>query len=166
MSKVQSINNQIIDADLDLSSIRRKRFRIDGDDNRILELNTSDLNLLVRLKDAYPKIKKFVDEAFSDLPETLPESDDYDFMTDEATGITIDKLRFADKSMRQLIDEIFDSNVSEICAPTGSMYDPINGKLRFEHIIDCLSTLYENEIASEMRQVTTNVRKHTDKYVK
>ena len=65
MSKVQSINNQIIDADLDLSSIRRKRFRIDGDDNRILELNTSDLNLLVRLKDAYPKIKKFVDEADS-----------------------------------------------------------------------------------------------------
>lgn len=158
--------NQIVDADLDLSGIRRKRFRIDGDDNRILELNTSDLNLIVRLREAYPRIKQLVDETFRDLPISDTADDNYDFMTDESTGKTVDILKKADADMRSLLDEIFDSNVSEICAPSGSMYDPINGKLRFEHIIDCLSALYEREISTEMRKVTTNVRKHTDKYIK
>ena len=163
--KVQSVNS-VVDADLDLSSIRRKRFRIDGDDNRILELNTSDLNLIVRLRESYPRIRQLVDETFRDLPVSDTTDDDYDFMTDESTGKTVDVLKKADADMRSLIDDIFDSNVSEVCAPTGSMYDPINGKLRFEHIIDCLSVLYENEISSEMRKVTANVRKHTDKYIK
>lgn len=163
--KVQSVNLPV-DADLDLSSIRRKRFRIDGDDNRILELNTSDLNLIVRLRESYPRIKQLVDETFRDLPDSDTGDDNYDFMTDEATGKTVDALKKADADMRKLLDDIFDSNVSEICAPTGSMYDPINGKLRFEHIIDCLSALYESEISSEMRKVTTNVRKHTDKYIR
>ena len=34
------------DGDIDLSAIRKKRFRIDGDNNRFIELNTSDMNIL------------------------------------------------------------------------------------------------------------------------
>lgn len=155
-------NNDIIDLNLD--GIRKKRFRIDGDDNRILELNTSDLNLLVRLKETYPKLVNLANSAFKDLPDVASNSEDYNFMTDEATAATIDALKSADIQMRELMDYIFDSNVSEMCVPSGSMYDPINGEFRFEHIIGCLANLYETDVSKEMGRIAQRVRKHTDKY--
>ena len=153
-------------ADISLESTRKKRFRIDGDDNRILELNTSDLNILARLKEAYPKLIELADNAFKNMPEVVSDSEDYDFMTDKATSEVIDKLEKADQDMRELVDYIFNSNVSELCAPDGSMYDPINGKFRFEHIVDVLASLYETDVSGEMSKVATRVKKHTDKYTK
>lgn len=154
------------DGELDLSLSKRKRFRIDGDDNRVLELNTSDLNLITRLRSVYPQLKDIAQNAFKDLPDAVIEDENYDFMEDEATSKLSEALQDADTKMRSLIDYIFDSNVSELCAPHGSMFDPINGKLRFEHIIDTLAPLYETDISTEMNKVTANVSKHTAKYTK
>lgn len=150
--------------DISLSVVRKKRFRIDGDDNRIIELNTSDLNILARLKETYPKLVALAEDAFKNLPEVDGTAENYDFVTDEATSKLVTALTDADKKMRELIDYIFDSNVSELCAPSGSMYDPINGAFRFEHIINTLSALYETDISTEMGKVATRVKKHTDKY--
>lgn len=150
--------------DISLSVVRKKRFRIDGDDSRILELNTSDLNILARLKETYPKLVALAEDAFKNLPEVDSTSEDYDFTTDEATATLVTALAEADKKMRELIDYIFDSNVSELCAPSGSMYDPINGAFRFEHIINTLSALYEADISTEMGKVSRRVKKHTSKY--
>ena len=150
--------------DISLSVVRKKRFRIDGDDNRIIELNTSDLNILARLKETYPKLVALAEDAFKNLPEVDGTAENYDFVTDEATSKLVTALTDADKKMRELIDYIFDSNVSELCAPSGSMYDPINGAFRFEHIINTLSALYESDISAEMGKVATRVKKHTDKY--
>lgn len=150
--------------DISLSVVRKKRFRIDGDDDRILELNTSDLNILARLKETYPKLVEIAEDAFKNLPEVDGTAEDYDFVTDEATAKLVSALKDADAKMRELIDYIFDSNVSELCAPSGSMYDPINGAFRFEHIINTLSALYETDISSEMGNVARRVKKHTDKY--
>lgn len=152
--------------DLSLDAVRKKRFRIDNDDTRILELNTSDLNILVRLREAYPKLVALAEEAFKNLPEVENSSDDYDFLNDEATNTVINTLRDADTNMRQLIDYIFDSNVSDICVPSGSMYDPINGQFRFEHIINILAGLYEQDVSAEMNKISKRVQKHTDKYTK
>ena len=105
-------------------------------------------------------------DAFKDLPDIDDSAEDYNFMTDESTGVVVDSLKKADTDMRELIDYIFDSNVSDICAPSGSMYDPINGQFRFEHIIDTLSGLYETSVTSEIKKITSNVQKHTDKYVR
>lgn len=158
-----SSNSNIVD--LSFEPIRKKRFRIDGDDNRILELNTSDLNIVVRLREAYPKLVDLAKSSFSDLPD-IDSSKDYDFMTDQATTKTIEALKNADKQMRELMDYIFESNVSEICAPDGSMYDPINGQFRFEHIISILGDLYEKDVSSEMGKISKRVKKHTDKYMR
>ena len=43
-------NDNIVD--IDLSVTERKRFRIDGDNNRILYLNTSDMGMVTRLEEA------------------------------------------------------------------------------------------------------------------
>ena len=71
-----------------------------------------------------------------------------------------------DMEMRQLVDEIFDSNVSEVCAPSGSMFDPFNGTFRYEHIIDVLSKLYKNNLNSEFKKMSARIRKKTSKYTK
>lgn len=151
--------------DINLSVIRKKRFRVDGDDNRILELNTSDLNILARLKDAYPKLIAIADNAFKDLPQ-VDTSEEVDFINSAETAELIDSLKKADSEMRELVDYIFDSNVSEICAPSGSMYDPINGQFRFEHIINVLAALYETDVEKEMGAIAARVKKHTGKYSK
>ena len=164
MSKTDAETIQSNVIDISLAPIRKKRFRIDGDDNRILELNTSDLNILSRLKETYPKLVETADKAFADLPEIDSTPENYDFQTDEATNSLVEALKQADADMRQWIDYIFQANVSEICVPSGSMYDPINGQFRFEFIIDTLATLYETDISSEMQKISTRVQKHTNKY--
>lgn len=163
VSKSEDISTKgLVDVSLDV--VRKKRFRIDGDNNRILELNTSDLGILARLKEAYPKLVDMANNTFKDFPEIANTSENYDFMTDEPTKQAIETLQKADEDMRALMDYIFDANVSEVCAPSGSMYDPINGGFRFEHIIGILTNLYETDISSEMGKLSKRVQKHTSKY--
>ena len=146
--------------DIDLSATRKKRFRIDGDNNRMLELNTSDVGLLARLQETYPKLRELANKAHDDWPE-----DDEEGLEGESAEKTATLLKEIDKEMREAIDYIFDSNVSEVCAPDGTMFDPFGGRLRFDHIIDVISGLYENNLTSEVKKMTKNVNKHTSKYI-
>lgn len=146
-------SNNIID--IDLSVTRKKRFRIDGDDSRIIELNTSDMTILNRLDESERRLKVLAESANVDLTGD-----------DEHDGAVVTRLLATDKEMRDIIDYLFDSPVADICAPDGSMYDPFNGKYRFEHILETLFTLYEQNISDEIKKMRKNVRKHTDKYTK
>lgn len=163
MGKQTTTNANIVD--IDLSVIRKKRFRIDGDDNRILELNTSDLNILPRLKETYPKLMELNNQV-AELSAKASETTDGVGLENGEFDSVIDTLAQVDTSMRELIDYIFDSNVSEICAPSGSMYDPINGQCRFEHIIACLTNLYETDMSAELDKLAKRTDKYTSKYTK
>ena len=44
--------------DVDLSVTKKKKIRINGDNNKIIELNTSDLNILERLSKQYPVLQE------------------------------------------------------------------------------------------------------------
>lgn len=160
-------NNDVVD--IDLSAIRKKRFRIDGDDNRILELNTSDLGVINRLDEVYPKLKAH-ESKVAKLTSSTAELGDLDSDSEEESMKAIQKtsnaLREIDKDMRELIDYIFNANVSATCGCDGSMYDPIDGRLRYEHIIDKIMPLYETNFANETRKVRERVAKATKKYTK
>ena len=146
--------------DIDLSVTNRKEFRINGDNSKILRLNTSDLNVLKRMGNIYPKLQKLADDALDEMFL------DEDATTEEIFKKSGDALTKIDTRMRELIDELFDSNVSEVCAPEGSMFDPIDGKFRFEHIVDVLGNLYEKNLREELDKTARNIAKHTDKYTK
>ena len=146
-------SNNIID--IDLSVTRKKRFRIDGDDSRIIELNTSDMTILNRLDESERRLKALAESANVDLTGE-----------DETDSAVVTRLLATDKEMRDIIDYLFDSPVADICAPDGSMYDPFNGKYRFEHIMEILFALYEKNISEEIKKMRKNVQKHTDKYTK
>ena len=143
-----SMDNDVID--IDLSVIKKKKFRINGDNNKILELNVSDMGIVARLGEAYPKLEA-LQKKVGDFADTASEAD------------IAKKLEEIDSEMRELIDFIFDSNVSEICASDGSMYDPINGMFRYEHIMDTLTTLYESNLNAEFKKMKARVNKYAKK---
>lgn len=148
------------DGDIDLSATRKKRFRIDGDNNRYLELNTSDMTILNRLDNLYPRLQKLSEDAA--IKQLEKEETD----SEKALSKISQALIKIDVEMRQILDEIFDSNVSEMCAPSGSMFDPFNGTFRFEHIIDVITKLYENNLNSEFKKMSAKMKKRTSKYTK
>lgn len=158
----ENVNTPVSDVqDIDLSAIRKKRFRINKDDNAILELNTTDFGMLSRLEESYKKLGE-LQRSMNDFSGTLESGDD----SDEATFEAGKKFKEVDVKMRQLIDYIFDANVSELCAPFGSMMDPVDGKLRYEYIIDTITALYEDDLKKETQKIRHRMESHTAKYTK
>jgi hypothetical protein len=155
-----SVNNDIID--LDLSITQKKKFRFDKDDTRIVEINTSDMNLLQRVNVAYPKLQELQEKA-SKMTEGIE--------IDESTAIAglgtmAERLSAVDAEMRDLLDYMFDAPVSAAAAPSGSMYDPFNGSFRHEHIIALVMKQYEDNLQSEFKKMEKQLKKHTDKYTR
>ena len=142
-------NNSVVDISLDVA--KRTRFRINGDNDSIIELNLSDLGILDRLKEGMYKLQ----EETAKLAE-LP--DDLDNLSEAMKKI--------DEKMREYVDYIFDYPVSDVCAKYGTMYDPKNGKFRYETIIEGLVKLYTDNINDEYRNIEARLKKHTDKYTK
>lgn len=153
-----NVNNDV--TDINLSVTAKKRFRINGDDSKILELNTSDMNVLARLKEVYPKLNSLAAKV-----DVLEYNEDAENQQEELEKFS-EKWKEIDNEMRDFVDYIFQSNVSEVCADSGSMYDPYGGKFRFEWIIDTLSEVYEKDMQAEFKKVTKRVQKHTSKYIK
>lgn len=149
--------------DIDLTVTRKKRFRINGDNNKILELNTSDLGISSRLSTAYNRLTKYVDEV-SKILSSLP--DEGEEVTEHNEEVLDEQLAAIDNKMRQELDFIFDAPVSDICSDGGAMYDPFEGAFRFEHIIEALLKLYENNLASEFSKMKRRVNNRTSKYTK
>lgn len=150
--------------DIELGSLRKQRFRINGDNNRILELNTSDMGIITRLSELYPKLQELADKA------SLIGADEEDASDDpEKFKGQIDKmgaqLKEIDAGMRDYIDKLFDANVSEICAPYGTMYDIVDGQFRYDNIIDSITKLYEANIEKETASLKSRLMKKAEKYL-
>ena len=78
---------------------------------------------------------------------------------EELVNLT-DQLNKVDQQMREWIDYVFDSNVSEIVAPNGTMYDIINGQSRYEIIIDKLIAVYEDNIRKETKKMNNRLNNY------
>lgn len=145
--------------DIDLGFVEKQKFRIGGDDGRILELNVSDLNIAQRLKIGYPQLTALLQDAQKQIEGISEDTDDF-----EALGMIADKLTNIDERMRQIIDYIFDTNASEICAPSGNMFDPVDGDFRYELILAKLTALYAGGLDKEFEAMKKKVAKKTSKY--
>lgn len=146
--------------DISFASIRKERFRIDCDDDRIIELNTSDLGVVTRLEECYPKL--------DELSKKVSEVADIDGEDEAEVNISLmgPKLKDIDNDIRDIIDYIFDGDIANKCAPFGNMFDPIDGECRYEHVIATLLPLYDAKLESEARKVRKKMNAHTSKYTK
>ena len=145
--------------DIDLSATAKKRFRINGDDNKIIYLNTSDMLAIERFRETYPKLMELAQDASDKLVNVN---------TDEFSETELDKtadiLKDINTKMCEYVDFIFDCKVAEICCDGGSMYDPFDGQLRFQHIFEKLFALYKDNISKEFKTMSNRMKRHTDKY--
>ena len=164
--KEEVVNNtskeekDVFDGDISLAATRKKRFRIDGDNNRYLELDTSDMGIITRLDNLYPKLQKLAQDA------AIKQIDKEEAEGAKALSKISNALIKIDAQMRQIVDDIFQSDVSAKCAPGGTMFDPFNGEFRYEHIIDVVGSLYKENIKKEFKKMANNMSKRTAKYTK
>lgn len=157
--------NNVID--LDLSALRKKRIRINGDDNKFVDINTSDMGVMSRLQIAYDQLIELVNEYnVTELSKVEEVESDPEQDRDEEVKELIKKLAEIDTKMRNLVDFIFNANISEVCVEDGTMADPFNGQFRFEYIIEKFLTLYDENFTKEFKKMSSNVQKHTGKYTR
>lgn len=147
---------------IDISAIKKKRFAVNGDNSKILELNTSDMNITNRLQVTYTRLNKYMEEVGRILAD-IPDDGE---LTESQEELISEQLQAIDKKMKEEVDYIFDAPVSAVCCDGGSMYDPFEGQFRFEHIIEALSKLYENNLSVEFSKMKRRVSAKTSKYTK
>lgn len=148
--------------DVEFNEIKKQRFRFNGDNSKILELNVRDLGVSYRLNDAYNKLNDLMEEVGNTLSDVPDEGDVPDDVFDRVTK----KLKKLDDSMREQIDYLFNAPVSSVLGTEGSMYDPIGGVFRYEHIIDKLTSFYETKLNEEFFILKQRVSDRTSKYTK
>lgn len=154
-----TVNEEFVD--LDLSATKKKKIRFDHDNDRVVELNTSDMGFIGRVSEVLPKLQELQSRAGKLL----------DGVSDDAESIegyrTVgERLATIDAEMREYVDQLFNAPVCEKAAPDGSMYDPFNGMYRFEYIISVLVDQYEDNLKAEYEKIQARTKKHTAKYVK
>lgn len=151
-----TMNQQTVDFDLSLNT--RKTIRIDGDDNRIIKLNTADMGIIERIQQLSERMSELAKEFVSvKYDENLDEK--------ESTDELVNQINKIDGEMRSIIDDLFQSPICDVCVPDGTMFDIHNGEFMYEILIDRLLTLYADTIQDETQKVITRMRKHTDKYI-
>ena len=154
------VENDTNFVDIQIPGVSKQRFRINGDNDKILELDTQDVNIIPRLNKGYKELMGLVDK-ISEVSAAADED-----ATDKALEKMSAKIEELDSKMKNWVDYIFDSNVSEVCIGNGSMYDPSDGKFKFEHIIESLGKLYAETFNEEFEKMRKRVSKHTNKYTK
>ena len=158
MAKKPLTDNNIVD--VEITEIRKKNFRFDGDDNRVVSLNLADLSIMSRVSEVYAKLQELVSAA-QELTIGLSGGDSTDEVMADYS-IFGEKLKEIDTTMRGYIDYIFGTEVSQAASPDGTMYDIFNGQFRFEYILTTLLQYYGENINNEFN----NIMKHASDYIK
>lgn len=142
--------------DISIPEVEKTRFRVNGDNDKILELNTSDPNVLTRLNKGYKELVKLTDKVAALK---------YDENEENAGDKLAEALEDLDNQMKAQLDYIFDAEVGKVLAGNSSMYSIRDGKFRFETVIETLGNLYENSFNKEFEAMRKRVTKHTSKYI-
>lgn len=146
----------------------REQFLVDGDESKVIELDINDVNLVNRLTDAIPKMQE-LDKRWTALNQEV--SIDPDNAVEEnleEVNKFSSNFKAIESEIRDILDEVFDSaGMSDTILGTTSAFSPVNGKFKYEQIIDVLVRLYEKNIQKEAEKFNrAKVKKKTAKYIK
>lgn len=162
MAEMRNIN-------LDIDT--RQKFSINGDPNKVIELDTRDINIVNRYKESIDKMKSMQDDyaRLNTISKEMSEISDGENAEEETlkkvTEFT-DKMKELERAMRDVIDYIFDTKMSDTICGNSSIFSPVNGKsVKFEQILDTFAGLYEKDIKSDMVKINKEkIKKRTTKY--
>lgn len=130
----------------------KKRFTIDGDESRVIEIDTSDFGIVTRYKESMAKIDEFA-KKHSDISG------------DSTLEDVADKLAEMDNGICDIIDFIFGAKVARTILNGASAFSPVGDKYKFEQIILVLLDQCEADIKKSAEKINkAHVTKHTGKY--
>lgn len=153
MSETANLQNNI-----SLGLRRKEKFTIDGDSNRVIELNTGDIGIISRYASIIPEINKWAESI---------EKIDFDVTSDESCIEFNNKFGEADKAMRQIINSLFDYDVCEVCiGKDGSVFDITDdGYFTYAVLIENIFSMYDKTISESTKKLQKRMKSHTAKYV-
>ena len=144
---------------IQIDGASKTRLCVNGDPDNVIELNTSDLNVVMRYKKALPQIQKLGEEALQIKADLK-----FDDIDEDGFDEFFEKLNECDAKMKALVNEVFDSDVADKCAAGGTMFDPVNGELRAVVIMTSLMAAYNEGLEKEVDKSVKSGKKHTAKY--
>lgn len=132
-----------------------KEFSINGDESRIIRFNPADFSIIERIKAAYDEIDKAskLEEDIELKADGTP-IDDLGRAAEIVTGIN--------NKVREMIDYIFNSPVSDKVFGKQSPLSIVKGRPLWQGFLECL----EPVIKTEVKKAQEESRKHISKYTK
>lgn len=128
-------------------STTKKKYAINGDENNVIEVDVSDLNLIKRFEKATPKIEELEDK-FKDIDSP-----------------TVEQLEEADHKLRTILNEVFESDVCTPAFGNVNCLSPVaNGKFLFEAFVEALMPMIKQDIKATAQASKIHLEEKTSKY--
>lgn len=143
---------------LKIGAPKLKRFAVDGDESRVIEIDPGDTGIVARWA--------AVESWFRETEQTLDGINVEDGNEAQAREFAALYARI-DEEAREKVNYLFASDVcTPVAGPTGSMMRTVDGQPLFMVVLDALLPLYEAEVRKEQEKTDARIKKHTAKYVK
>jgi hypothetical protein len=163
------MSNKLQNINLNLST--KQKFTVDGNADKIIELDTNDLGLVRRLSNSISSIHE-LESQWKELEISAKSMEANKEVSDEA--VIEDAIDFSNKftqleqSMCEIVDTIFDSeNLCDTLLDGGSIFSIVNGKYKYEQIIDVLIGLYEKSIKADAEKINKRkIQSKTQRYIR
>lgn len=134
---------------------KRKKFSIDGDENRVIELDTGDTGIMGR----WSAVQEWIEQAAQEL-ETLADAG----KSEEQAASASKRFAEINAGAREKLNFLFDTDVCTPIAGNGALIRMVEGEPLFMRIIDTILPLYEADIKVEYEKSKRRIEKHTAKY--
>lgn len=131
----------------------QKRFTINDDENKVIFINTTDMQILKRLKKAEPEMRKLANEC--------AKLNEYTSVDD-----AIELLSKCDAEVRKNIDFIFNSNIADIVFGNTNCISFCDGQPLFMNFMDAVLPEIEKDIAEEQNKSSKRISKYTSQVKK
>lgn len=141
-----------------------RNIEINGDPNKIIRINPTDINFLKRLS-GYDETAKRIQDKYNnvDLDSIVNlknmDENNPDFAQFKTAAENIDKL---ENAVREMINDIFGYDISSIVFGTDSCLTPANGQPIFINFIESIFAYIKQESAAESEKSHAKIAKYTD----
>lgn len=124
-----------------------KEYAVNGDENNVIRINVSDLNISKRYQEASEKIEKLA-EKYKNVSKPTPE-----------------QLAEADKEVRTQLNYVFDSDVCTPAFGNTNCFSPVaDGHFLFEAFMEAFLPLIQQDMQATANASKIHIGNKTEKY--
>lgn len=131
-----------------------KEFSINNDPGRVIRFNPADFGIIERIKTAYDEINKAAD--LDKNIELKPDGTALDEFSKAA-----DVVRDVDNTIREQIDYIFNSPVSDAVFGRQSTLGMVKGMPLYERFLNAVIPVIEKEVGIQQEASQKRIQKYT-----